>query len=79
MIPGHPAVGKQTGTKRDAQATLSLLQEVSEEIKKLAREGKCWDTVEKEFKIEKYATLPGYANGLGMVARRYCGLWGRGA
>ena len=27
------------------------------------------DAVEKDFKMEKYATLPGYANGLGMVAR----------
>jgi hypothetical protein len=28
--------------------------------------------------MEKYATLPGYQNGLQFVARRYCGLWGRG-
>ena len=55
------------------------MQEASAQIKKEAQEGKCWDTVEKEFKMEKYATLPGYANGLGFVARRYCGLWGRGA
>jgi hypothetical protein len=39
---------------------------------------RCWGAVEKDSKIEKYATLPGYANGLPMVARRYCGLWGRG-
>ena len=26
----------------------------------------------------KYATLQGYEAGLGFVARRYCGLWGRG-
>ena len=43
-----------------------------------AQEGKCWEPVEKEFKLPKYATLPGYENGLPMVARRYCGLWGRG-
>ena len=34
--------------------------------------------VEKDFQMPKYATLPGYQNDLGMVARRYCGLWGRG-
>jgi hypothetical protein len=55
-----------------------LMQEASAEIKKAAQDGKCWDTVEKEFKLPKYATLPGYEAGLGMVARRYCGLWGRG-
>jgi hypothetical protein len=36
------------------------------------------DVAEKEFKMPKYATLSGYEAGLGMVARRYCGLWGRG-
>jgi glyoxylase-like metal-dependent hydrolase (beta-lactamase superfamily II) len=79
MIPGHPGPGGRLGTKDDAKALLTLMQEASAEIKKLAREGKCWDQVEKEFKMEKYATLPGYANGLQFVARRYCGLWGRGA
>ena len=79
MIPGHPAVGKQTGTKQDAQASLTLLQDASAEVKKLAREGKCWEPVEKDLKLAKYETLPGYAAGIGMVARRYCGLWGRGS
>jgi glyoxylase-like metal-dependent hydrolase (beta-lactamase superfamily II) len=79
MIPGHPGPGGRLGTKQDAQNFLTLMQEASEAIKKDAQAGKCWDTVEKEFKMEKYATLPGYANGLGMVARRYCALWGRGA
>jgi hypothetical protein len=55
------------------------LQEASADIKKLAREGKCWNQVEKEYQMPKYATLPGYANNLQFVARRYCGLWGRGA
>lgn len=79
IIPGHPASGgRQTGTKQDAQNLLTLLQDASAEMKKLAREGKCWDQAEKEFQLPKYATLPGYANGLQFVARRYCGLWGRG-
>jgi glyoxylase-like metal-dependent hydrolase (beta-lactamase superfamily II) len=79
MIPGHPgAPGDRLGTKKDAQDVLTLMQEASAQIKTDAQAGKCWDAVEKDFKMEKYATLPGYANGLPMVARRYCGLWGRG-
>ena len=79
MIPGHPGPGDRLGTKKDAQDVLTLMQEASAQIKTDAQAGKCWDAVEKDFKMEKYATLPGYANGLGMVARRYCALWGRGA
>ena len=37
---------------------LTLMQEASAEIKTVAQEGKCWDAVEKEFKMEKYASLP---------------------
>jgi hypothetical protein len=33
---------------------------------------------EKDFKLPKYESWPGYANGPPFVARRYCGLWGRG-
>ncbi len=79
LIPGHPGQpGGRLGTKQDAQNVLTLMQEASADIKKLGQAGKCWDTVEKEYKMPKYATLPGYEAGLGMVARRYCGLWGRG-
>jgi glyoxylase-like metal-dependent hydrolase (beta-lactamase superfamily II) len=78
MIPGHPGPGDRLGTKDDAKAVLTLMQEASAAIKTEAQAGKCWDAVEKDFQMPKYATLPGYQNGLGMVARRYCGLWGRG-
>jgi glyoxylase-like metal-dependent hydrolase (beta-lactamase superfamily II) len=79
LIPGHPAAGgRQTGTKEDAKNVLALYQDASAEMKKLGQEGKCWDTAEKEFKLPKYESLPGYQNGLAFVARRYCGLWGRG-
>jgi glyoxylase-like metal-dependent hydrolase (beta-lactamase superfamily II) len=78
LIPGHPGPGGRLGTKDDARNLLTLLQEASAEIKTLAREGKCWNQVEAEFKMPKYANLPGYANGLPFVARRYCGFWGRG-
>jgi hypothetical protein len=36
------------------------------------------EPAEKEFKLEGYENWPGYANGLPSIARRYCGLWGRG-
>jgi hypothetical protein len=79
MIPGHPGPGGRLGTKQDAQDLLTLMQEASAAIKAEAQAGKCWDLAEREFKLPKYESLPGYANGLPFVARRYCGLWGRGS
>jgi len=79
LIPGHPGQPNgRLGTRQDAESVLALYQEASAEMKKLAQDGKCWDTAEKEFKLPKYESLPGYATGLPFVARRYCGLWGRG-
>ena len=78
LIPGHPGPAGRLGTKKDAQDQLTFLQEASTEMQKLAREGKCWDPAEKDFKLTKYESWPGYANNLPFVARRYCGLWGRG-
>jgi len=78
MIPGHPGPGGRLGTKKDVQDNLQLLQDASAEMKALALEGKCWDTAEKEMKLDKWKALPGFEAGLPFVARRYCGLWGRG-
>jgi glyoxylase-like metal-dependent hydrolase (beta-lactamase superfamily II) len=79
LIPGHPgAPGGRLGTKKDVQDQLAFLQDASEAVKVAAREGKCWDGVEKELKLPKYESWPGYANNLQFVLRRYCGLWGRG-
>ncbi len=79
LIPGHPgAPGGRFGTKADAQAQLAFLHDASEAVKVAAREGKCWDGVEKELKLPKYEGWPGYQNNLQFVLRRYCGLWGRG-
>jgi len=78
LIPGHPGPDDRLGTKKDVQDQLALLQAASAEMKKLAQDGKCWDTAEKEFKLSGYENWPGYANNLGFIARRYCGLWGRG-
>ena len=78
LIPGHPGPGDRLGTKKDVEEQLTLLRDASEAVKIAAREGKCWDGVEKEMKLPKYENMPGYANGLPFVLRRYCGLWGRG-
>jgi glyoxylase-like metal-dependent hydrolase (beta-lactamase superfamily II) len=78
LIPGHPGPGDRLGTKKDAQDQLAFLQIASAEMKTLARDGKCWDAAEKDFKLPAYESWPGYANNLPFVARRYCGLWGRG-
>ena len=43
-----------------------------------AREGKCWDAVEKEMQLPRYESWPNYKSALPSVLRRYCGLWGRG-
>jgi glyoxylase-like metal-dependent hydrolase (beta-lactamase superfamily II) len=78
MIPGHPGPGGRLGTRQDVQDQLTFLQDASEAVKVAAREGKCWDTVEKELKLPKYEKWAGYENNLPFVLRRYCGLWGRG-
>jgi glyoxylase-like metal-dependent hydrolase (beta-lactamase superfamily II) len=79
MIPGHPGLpGGRLGTKEDAANVLALMQEASSEIRRLAQEGKCWQPVEKEFRMPKYASWPNYESGLPYIARRYCLLWGRG-
>ena len=78
LIPGHPGPGDRLGTKKDAQDQLALLQAASAEIRKLAQDGKCWEPAEKDFKLAGYENWPGYAAGLPLIARRYCGLWGRG-
>ena len=79
MIPGHPGQpGDRLGTKKDVEEQLALVRYASEEVKKWARDGKCWEPAEKEVKLDKYESWPGYQAGLPLVVRRYCGLWGRG-
>ena len=79
LIPGHPgAPGGRLGTKQDVQSLLTLLQDVSAGVLAQAQAGKCWDGVEKDMKLPRYESMPGYEAGLPKVLRRYCGLWGRG-
>ena len=78
MIPGHPGPNDRLGTKKDVQDMLALFRAASDEIKKMAQDGKCWDTAEKEFKLAGYENWPGYPASLQFISRRYCALWGRG-
>jgi glyoxylase-like metal-dependent hydrolase (beta-lactamase superfamily II) len=78
LIPGHPGVNDRLGTKKGAADQLALLRTASAQMKPLAQSGKCWDDAEKEFKLTGYEGWPNYAGGLPFIARRYCGLWGRG-
>ena len=78
LIPGHPGVGGRLGTKKDAQDQLTFLQDASAAVKAEAQQGKCWEPVEKELKLPKYASWPNYEANLQFVLRRYCALWGRG-
>jgi len=79
LIPGHPGQpGGRLGTKKDVQDQLTFLQDASAAVKAEAQAGKCWDGVEKELKLPKYQSWPGYEQNLPFVLRRYCGLWGRG-
>ena len=78
LIPGHPGAGGRFGTKKDAQDQLTFLQDASAAVRAEAREGRCWDPVETQLKLPKYANWPNYEANLPFVLRRYCGLWGRG-
>jgi glyoxylase-like metal-dependent hydrolase (beta-lactamase superfamily II) len=77
LIPGHPDGGR-LGSKKTVEEQLKLLQVASAEGKRLGQGGKCWLPGEKEFTIAGYENFEGYADGLPFIARRYCGLWGRG-
>jgi glyoxylase-like metal-dependent hydrolase (beta-lactamase superfamily II) len=78
LIPGHPAPDGRLGTKKDAQDQLTFLQDVSGAVKAEAQQGRCWEPVESQLKLPKYASWPGYEANLIFSLRRYCALWGRG-
>ena len=78
LIPGHPGPDGRLGTRKDAEDMLAFLRYASAEVKPLAQAGQCWDGVENNVKLERYATYPGVEAARPFVLRRYCGLWGRG-
>lgn len=78
-IPGHPGSGGRiTGTKKDIEELIDILQVASDTVKDEARKGRCWDPAEKELQFPKFAKMPGYENGRHLVVQRFCSLWGRG-
>lgn len=78
LIPGHPGAGGRLGTKQDVQDQLTFLQDASAAVRAEAQQGRCWEPVESQLKLPKYASWPGYEANLQFVLRRYCALWGRG-
>jgi len=78
LIPGHPGDGGRLGSKKDVQDQLTFLQDASAAVKAEALQGRCWEPVESQLKLPKYASWPAYEANLPFVLRRYCALWGRG-
>jgi glyoxylase-like metal-dependent hydrolase (beta-lactamase superfamily II) len=78
LIPGHPGPGGRLGTKEDVRNLLAFFQDASATVKEAAMAGKCWDGVEKEVRLPKYESWPGYQQNLPFVLTRYCAYWGRG-
>ena len=79
FIPGHPGNGgRVTGTKKDVDELIDVLQTASETVKAEARNGRCWDPAEKELQFPKFTKMPGYDGGRHLVVQRFCSLWGRG-
>jgi glyoxylase-like metal-dependent hydrolase (beta-lactamase superfamily II) len=76
MIPGHPGQGgRLLGTKDDARALLTYMQELSAEVKKAVAENKCYETAMREVKMPKYATWANYEQWLSGNIERYCHHW----
>ncbi len=79
LIPGHPGTPNgRLGTRKDAEDILKFYQAASAEGRRQGEAGRCWEPAEKEFKVEGFENYPNYATAMPFVARRYCGLWGRG-
>jgi glyoxylase-like metal-dependent hydrolase (beta-lactamase superfamily II) len=79
MIPGHPGPGgRQTGTKDDARAMLSYLQDLSAAVKTAAEAGKCYPDAMRDVKLPKYENYPNYGPFLPMNIERYCDFYNRG-
>ena len=55
LITGHPGPdGRQIGTKTDARAALSYLQDLSAAVKQAADDHKCLAQAMREIKLPKY-------------------------
>jgi glyoxylase-like metal-dependent hydrolase (beta-lactamase superfamily II) len=78
LIPGHPYASGRFGTKKDVQADIAYMEDLSAEVKKAADAGKCFDPAMKEVKLPKYEKWANYENGLPANVERLCYWWARG-
>ena len=71
LIPGHPGPdGRQIGTKTDARAALSYLQDLSAAVKQAADDHKCLAQAMREIKLPKYEKWANYDEYLPMNIER---------
>jgi glyoxylase-like metal-dependent hydrolase (beta-lactamase superfamily II) len=78
LIPGHPYAGGRLGTKKDVQADIAYMEDLSAEVKKAADAGKCFDPAIKEVKLAKYEKWANYESYQPGNVERFCYWWGRG-
>ena len=72
LIPGHPGPdGRQIGTKTDARAALSYLQDLSAAVKQAADDHKCLAQAMREIKLPKYEKWANYDEYLPMNIERF--------
>jgi glyoxylase-like metal-dependent hydrolase (beta-lactamase superfamily II) len=78
LIPGHPGPGGRLGNKQDVENLLQYMADLAVEVKKVADEGKCYDTAMKEVKLPKYESWGNYGVWLAGNVERYCFLYRSG-
>jgi glyoxylase-like metal-dependent hydrolase (beta-lactamase superfamily II) len=79
LIPGHPGPdGRQIGTKDDARAALSYLQDLSAAVKQAADDHKCLAQAMREIKLPKYEKWANYDEYLPMNIERFCDFFSLG-
>jgi glyoxylase-like metal-dependent hydrolase (beta-lactamase superfamily II) len=79
LIPGHPGPdGRQVGTKDDARAALSYLQDLSAAVKRAADDHKCLLQAMREIKLPKYEKWANYDEYLPMNIERFCDFFSLG-
>ena len=72
LIPGLPGPdGRQIGTKTDARAALSYLQDLSAAVKQAADDHKCLAQAMREIKLPKYEKWANYDEYLPMNIERF--------
>ena len=79
LIPGHPGPGGRLGNKQDVENLLQYMADLAGEVKKVADEGKCYDTAMKEVKLPKYESPGNYGIWLDGNVERYCYLYRSGS